>query len=166
MNQKGSIQDLIYIAGIGMATVIAVIAVGYMFSVASTAMYPIINETSPRAANMLLTANTVSSFFINLMPFVLIFMGIAAALLAYFVPTHPIFIGISVVLLVLIIYGSFYFSNIAYDFFITEGISTYMNDFPLVYYFFVNLPLFTLGFGAIILIVMYSRWRGGSVVDL
>jgi len=159
MNKKGSILDIMYVAAIAIPAIIATLAIGYMFNVGYDAVITDWNSTSTVAGNALTNAETaINGVLVNVLPFIPIFMAIGALLLAYFIPTHPIFFPISLLVGTLTVLFSFYFSNIINEFFTVGGaLTSYINNYSLVITVGQNLPTFAVVFVGLMMIIMYSR---------
>jgi len=162
---KGSILDTFGFAVTVLVMSIVVVLVAYAAHLAISSAVPAFNETSPEIAEVVQTGDTVTTILVNAVPFIFVGMMVGALLMAYFIPTHPIFLPLSVLLLAISVFVSFYFSDVLYEFFHVEGISSYLNNFPLIVFMGKNLPLIVFGFGLLLIIVMYVR-RGVENVEL
>lgn len=156
---KGSMLDII-IAGIALTA----LAIGIL--VASTVMTSVqtsLNPMMPAISQDVLTqgVNAVNTFNYG---FVIIMfgMGIAGVIFAWLVPTHPIFVILSIIMLLISVVILPIFSNAFETFSTNPSMSSATANFPVMTYFMNNLPLIEVIFGALTMIVMYTRWRSSG----
>jgi len=150
----------IFVAGIALLA----LAIGIM--VASVVMNNVqvsLNPMVPTISQDVLTqgVNAVNTFNYG---FVIIMfgMGIAGIIFAWLVPTHPIFIILSIVMLMISVVILPIFSNAFETFSSNPTMSSAAASFPLMTYFMGNLLLIEVIFGALTMIVMYTRWRSSG----
>lgn len=158
MNKRGTMLDILYAAAMAVPIIIISLLIVFMFNQAYDAAMPTMNASSPTAGNILTTASSALDVVLAIVPIIPIFMGIAAVVLAYFIPSHPIFLPSSILISVLTVFFSFYFSNILYEFFTVGGaLTTFINNYAAIVLIGQNLPTFAVVFSVIQLIVMYTR---------
>jgi hypothetical protein len=154
---KGGVWDLLFIA-------LSMFMLGFGILIAYHVITQVIATTSftSTAAGVLVDAQSAVATF-NL-GFIIIFVGLAATtiILAYMVPSHPIFIvtGILtlVVLMVIIPIISNAFGSLAAD----TQMATAASTFPIITYIMDSMPLWTAVIGMMVIIVMYVKWRNQS----
>jgi len=154
---KGGVWDLLFI-------VLAMFMLGFGILIAYTVITEVIATTSfsATAAGVLVNAQTAVATF-NL-GFIIIFVGLAATtvILAYMVPSHPIFIVTGVLTLVVLMVLIPIFSNAFGTMAADTQLSTAAASFPIVTYIMDSMPLWTAVTGMLIIIVMYVKWRNQS----
>jgi hypothetical protein len=96
---------------------------------------------------------------------VFLFFGsfIATIIGAYIVDTHPVFFIITLLLLVFIIVIVAQVGNFYAEFVETAALSSAAASFPLTTYIFQNIPLISVIFGFIIILVLYAKIKGGGI---
>ena len=154
---KGGVWDLLFIA-------LAMFMLGFGILIAHTIITEVIATTSftATAAGVLTNAQTAVATF-NL-GFIIIFVGLAATtvILAYMVPSHPIFIVTGVLTLVVLMVLIPMFSNAFGVLAADSQLSTAAASFPMVTYIMDSMPLWTAVIGMMVIIVMYVKWRNQS----
>jgi len=108
-------------------------------------------------------ADSLSNMFVSLVPNLVIFLAIGAIITAWFVPTSPIFIGLSVIFLIVfeIIYAAF--SDFLYSFLTTPALAYIGNANPGMVWIATHLPLVVGGITVLIIIVQSIRASGSSL---
>ena len=163
-----SILDLLPV----MITLVIAVIVGVTSVYTYNSFFTTLNSTDIVQSNPLLIAElgTVNvgimagqSTFMSSIPFVTIMVGVAAMILAYFVPTHPIFLPISFVFWIFYSYASMFISNFMWEFINFAPFASIMNEYPLTVSFIRNLPLVISVMGFFILFILYAKpvQRGG-----
>lgn len=90
-------------------------------------------------------------------------LGIGAVAYGYLYPSHPIFIVLGIVMMVFSMITTPMISNAFGTFVGSDQMSTVAGNFPLITWLMGDtLPIFITVFGALIIIVMYSRLRSGT----
>lgn len=97
--------------------------------------------------------------------FLLIGLGSATVISAFFIKSHPIFFAISIVMFMVVLAISPVMSNVFMTFATNSEIVTYANQFPIMIHILANLPTITLVFGALIIVALYAakNMTGGNV---
>jgi len=154
---KGGVWDLLFI-------VLAMFMLGFGILIAYTIITEVIATVSfsSTATGVLTNAQTAVATF-NL-GFIIIFVGLAATtvILAYMVPSHPIFIVTGVLTLVVLMVLIPIFSNAFGTMAADTQLSTAAASFPIMTYIMDSMPLWTAVTGMLIIIVMYVKWRNQS----
>lgn len=94
---------------------------------------------------------------INAIPLLIFASGIGSIILAFLIPTHPVFMPISIILLGFFIITSFFFKNFVYVFLTSNQMIELSNSYPLIANTVNNLHLIIGIIGFLIIIVMYSK---------
>ena len=97
--------------------------------------------------------------FISSIPFIFFGLGISAIILAFLIPSHPVFFPLSIILLSIFILVSTMFKDVIYAFLTTDPFFSIANNYPMLGLIVSNLPYFIAIFGFILIIVMYSRTK-------
>lgn len=154
---KGGVWDLLFIA-------LAMFMLGFGTLIAYTIITEVISTTSfsSTAAGVLVNAQSAVATF-NL-GFIIIFVGLAATtiILAYMVPSHPIFIVTGVLTLVVLMVLIPMFSNAFGVMAADSQLSAAAASFPMITYIMESMPLWTAVIGMMVIIVMYVKWRNQS----
>lgn len=84
-------------------------------------------------------------------------LGLASVVFAFFIKSHPVLFGFTLILLMIFVFISSFFTNAYMKFIEVEPISTYESDYPIMYTVFQNLPLIISIIGIMILIALFSK---------
>ena len=88
--------------------------------------------------------------------------GIASLVLAWMVPSHPIFMVVSVVMLLISVVVLPVLAN-TYESFIGQAdMATAAASFPLISAMMGNMPIIGVVFGVLMMIVLYTRYNQGG----
>lgn len=157
---KGSMLDMIFIPVALFIIAIGIFVAAVLFEDLSTAS--IFTDTTEGANALSQGVAAVNTFNYG---FLIIAFGLGAGAIAYgyLYPSHPIFIILGIVMLVFSMIVTPIISN-AFGTFTSESeIAGITSNFPFITWFMGDpLPIFTAVFGFILIIVMYSRLRGGT----
>jgi len=153
---KGSILDL---AGILFLVTGFVIGgfLSYKFYLAFKESYVPINQEEQ---TIMSKGETIYNILLNSIPFIVIGSGVGAIVLAFLIPSHPVFLPISIILLAFFVILSVVFSNFLWEFLNAQQIIVMANKFPLVASIVQYLPYIIVVFGIVLIIVMYSKSGG------
>jgi len=157
--KRGSIMDVF--------AIILVLAVGivsfYVATIVTSGFTTAINQTSTGqeyAFNQSYIASKGNDAFnsMNLMiPFVVMLAGVAGVIFAFLIPSHPIFLPLSLITLLFLIVVSTVYSEALTAFTHSAGIIDTANKYALNEALITHLPFIVAIFGFIIIVVMYSR---------
>jgi len=100
---------------------------------------------------------TTANILMNSIGIITISAGIGAIVLAFLIPSHPVFLPISILALLLFIILSTVFSNFLWEFLNSTFIVAIANQFPLIASIVKYLPYIIAVFGFVLIIVMYSK---------
>jgi len=155
---RGSILDLA-----GILLIICVLLIGsfipFKFYEAFKERYAEMN-VSEQEQRILEKGESSYSVLLSAIPLIIIGAGIGAIILAFLIPSHPIFLPISILALAIFIVLSTVFSNFLFEFLSSTAIIDIANKFPLIASMVQYLPYVIAVFGAILIIVMYSKSGG------
>jgi len=155
---KGSVLDL---AGIIFLTCGLIIGgfIAFMFYTAFKEKYSemSISETEQK---ILEKGVTIYNVLLSSIPFIIIGSGIGAIVLAFLIPSHPIFLPISILALAIFVILSTVFSNFLWEFLNSQPIIAIANQFPLIASIVQYFPYIIAVFGTLLIIVMYSKSGG------
>lgn len=152
---KGSILDL----GAIIVIVAILVITWFLSSLIFNKFWEKYNETNPSQEEQHIMNKGSSAFNIgiNMIPFVMIGSGIGAIVLAFLIPSHPVFLPLSIIALVIFMALSVVFSNVLYDFLNSSMLVGIANQYSLVVSIVKFLPHIITVFGVVIIIVMYSK---------
>lgn len=160
MSRKGSVRDI----GILMVSFFTFVLAGVfslvLYSDFNTALQDTLNETNMLDANTTtILDNGVDAVetTVKLIPFFVFGLGFAAIISAFFIPTHPIFFPISVLLLLVFTVIQAMMANVMWEVINQTEIIILMNNFPVVVAFIQYSPWFIAILGFILIAVMYSK---------
>lgn len=105
--------------------------------------------------------STTLLMFDQLFIFMVIGSFIAMLISSFWLNTHPVFFIITFIGFVFsfVIYAIM--GNIYAAFEQSPGIQPYAADYPLMEQFWMNIPIISLLFSALLIIILYSKYRGG-----
>jgi len=154
---KGGVWDLLFLA-------LAMFMLGFGIIIAYHIITQVIATTSFGSVGAGVLTNAQSAVATFNLGFTIIFVGLAIAtiMLAYMVPSHPIFIVTGIMTLVVLMVIIPIFSNAFADITTDTQLSTAAAVFPIVTYIMDSMPLWTAVIGMMVLIVMYVKWRNQS----
>lgn len=121
-----------------------------------------LNTTNPTQTEkeILSKGETVSKVFLGAIPFIVIGSGIGAIVLAFLIPSHPVFLPISIIALIIFVILSTAFSNFLWEFLNATPIVSIANQYPLIASIVQYLPYIIAIFGFVLIVVMYSKSGG------
>lgn len=155
---KASMLDMIFIPVILFTVAVGVFAAYYILDEMPTEHF------SSNASQTALTQGraAIATFNYGFM-IIAIGLGLGAIAYGYLYPSHPIFIVLGIIMLVFAMIPTGVISNTFGSFIAESEMASVAGNFPLIVWFMGDpLPLFIAVFGIILLIVMYSRIRGGT----
>ena len=157
---KGSMLDMIFIPVAIFAVAIGIFVAAVLLSDLST--ISIFTDT-PAGINALAQGTAAVNTFNWGFLIIAFGLGIGAVAYGFLYPSHPIFIVLGIVMLVLSMVTTPIISN-AFGTFVSESsMSAVAGDFPLIVWLMGDtLPIFIAVFGFMLLIAMYSRARSGT----
>jgi hypothetical protein len=157
---KGSSFDIII-----MSIALVLLAIGIL--VASVVMNAVQTTLGPTLNNAVATealaqgVNAVNTFNYG---FIVIFFGLAAGSLifAYLIPTHPIFIILSIIMLMVSVVVLPILSNAFESFASDSSMAGAAASFPVMTFFMGNMTTILIALGFLTVIVMYTRWNSSG----
>ena len=150
---KGSILDLFSIIFIFSFIVVSLFLVFKVFEGIKNNI-KIENEIE---SNFISKTSTSFNIFVNSIPIVVTAAGVGSIILAFMIPTHPVFLPASVLLLVFFIVVSTTMKTFVFTFLSSEQMASLSNQFPFLASFLNNFPLVIGVVGFLIIIVMYFK---------
>jgi hypothetical protein len=114
---------------------------------------------NPRVQNITAQGEAAYDILISSIPFIFFGLGISAIILAFLIPTHPVFFPLSIILLSIFILLSTVFKDIIYTFLTSEPFFAIANNYQFLGFVVNNLPYLIAVFGFILIIVMYARTK-------
>lgn len=153
---RGSINDLFYVILIIFIFAIVTLVAGRILVEWDSATNSTLNATYAQQGMRALEALNLG--------FILLLVGgaIAVILMAFMIPSHPVFFIISIILLLVFIVVVPQISNIYLQIAGTDSMVDLGNQYSTMTVIMQNLPLFFVVIGIIVMIVMYAKIRGGS----
>jgi hypothetical protein len=157
---KGSIFDVL-IMGISLFVLAVGIAIAaIIISSVQTSTSDILTSATAQEA-LQQGVNAVGTFNYGFVV-IAVGLGLGSVILAILVPSHPIFMIVSIISLMIFMVILPIFSN-AFGLLQEESsFSAVSSNFSLMNAIMNNLPLFGAVFGALIIIAMYTRYRSGG----
>jgi len=169
MGNKGSILDIFFIAFL-------VLVVGIVLVVSMT----VLNKVSDATENSTIKLGNGSTIpllnqsmldrgkealqtFDNMMPFLLVGLVLITVIFAFLIPTHPIFIIFSIIMIMIFLILIPQFSNIYGQIVTTDTLSDAGNQLTYTNEIMRNLPLIILIFSIILIIVVFIASRRGEI---
>lgn len=154
MNRKGSITDILIAAVMLLIAAIVILFVVYIWTqISGNAVFQ-----SASAKPIVTSVNTAYSFLSDALVVMFFMSCFAAILLAYFVPSHPVFIIVAIALLIPLMLVADVFANVWQQIISTSFLTVVGNTyFVYVTLLFKFLPFITLAISGILMIMMYSK---------
>ena len=154
MNRKGSITDILIAAVMLLIAAVIILFVVYLWTqISGNAIFQ-----SAAAKPIVTSVNTAYSFLSDALVVMFFMSCFAAILLAYFVPSHPVFIIVAIALLIPLILVADIFSNVWQQIISTSFLTIVGNTyFVYVTMLFKFLPFIVLTVSVILMIMMYSK---------
>jgi hypothetical protein len=156
---KGSIFDVLIIAisltvlAIGIL-VASIVMTNVQVSMGPTLDNPVATEALQQGTNAI---NTFNYGFV----IIAVGLGLGSVIFAFLTPTHPIFMILSILMLMIFIIIIPQLSNV-YQTMTSDAIFTgAAANFGLMSLIMNNLPLFSTVFAVMIMIALYLRWNSG-----
>lgn len=141
---------------------VIVIFVGYVLYIVDTGIISgvetAINATESEQV-MFDNAQTSQSILVEAVPIIIIVTGLSAVMSALFIPSHPIFMPISVLALIFFEVLAAIFGNVMWEFLNNSSIITTANQYPVLLSLVQHYPLVVGIIGTLLIIVMYSFRR-------
>lgn len=156
MRRKGSIHDLALLMVIFTFFVISGFLSALIYENLKTGIIASANPDANTTA-ILNRGTVVQSTFLNAIPFMIIGVGVAAIVAAFFIPSHPAMVPISIIMLSIYTVLSTIFSNVVWEFLNVAEIVPFANSYPLIVALTTKLPYVITVIGAIVIIVQGSK---------
>jgi len=161
MNKRGSLQDILLIALVGLAFGIILLFGFKITDIFNTQIQTM--DVMPAEAKA--ASSTLTGYYPGLMDnmflFIIVGMGIAALVLASLVRVHPVFIGLYIIALLLVIILSAIFSNIFTEMAADPELSGLASQLVKTTLFMTYYPIIIGALGSLIAIIMYKQWQNG-----
>ena len=152
-----SVVDLVGILAFTTAIIFISFIVFNLYNEFSNNLLEVIDN--PRVQNITARGREAYDVLVSSIPFIFFGLGISAIILAFLIPSHPVFFPLSIILLSIFILLSTVFKDLIYTFLTSEPFFAIANNYPLLGFVVNNLPYLIAIFGFILIIVMYSRTR-------
>lgn len=94
---------------------------------------------------------------------ILIGVVITMIITAFILRNHPVFAGIAILVMILIVGVTFYLSNFWHSFAASDGVSTYAEQFTLTTIILNNLPKFIVVLIVIFIVILFSKSKSQSL---
>jgi len=159
MNRKGSLTDILSLM-LFMAVVVIVAFLSLYIQTQANAGIIAAAPAYTQSSNSTYIMNQgVSSLglIVGSIPFIIIGLGLASIISAFFIPSHPAFVPISIILLGFYTILATIFANIMWEFLNIAEILPLANGYPLLVSMVVNLPYIVTIFGGLLIIFMHSK---------
>lgn len=154
MNRKGSITDiLIAIVSLLIVSIIVIFVVYLWTQISGNSIFQ-----SSTAQPIVSNVNTAYAFLADALVVMFFMDCFAAILLAYFVPSHPVFIIVAIALLIPLMLVADVFANVWQQIISTSFLTVLGNGmFSIVTMLFKFLPFISLSVSVLLMIMMYSK---------
>lgn len=167
VGKKGSIIDtfviLIVFVIMGIVLIVSLFLKDAIFPKLSNALN---NETG--STSVMATVSGGFTIFDNLFLLAFFMLNATTIIMAALVPSHPVFLIVNVMLLIILFVIAPTFSNIMQKFWSTPDFAAYSEGggasqtLPIMTRMFQYLPSITLGISVLLIIVQYSKNQGGG----
>lgn len=166
MRRKGSIRDIGIIIAVFLVVSIIFFTVGYVYIQLDNAMRPalVAQGLDNDSANMIFNKGQDSiNIMINSIPFLIICLGMTAFILAFFIPVHPIFFPISLIIGILYTVVGVLATNVVYDYLNATVISVVAADHTVTVAFVRNFPHILTILWILLIAVQYGKYASRDV---
>ena len=157
-SKKGNaVLDTAVVIGVLIIFAIVTITGYYIWTQMST---EITNETNNSwvAGNLTeMTTDRYPSVFDGIFVFVFIMLWIMVIIASFLIDTHPIFFGISLILLIFIFAASVMLANFFDEYFSDAEFGSVTDNFPMTVWIIEHYLMFTIGIGSTILLSLYGK---------
>jgi len=163
-NKRGDFTGLIFLVASIFAFAVFLLIVGYIAPEISNAMLDQMGSSAVINNSFQTTTNIAENTLTTL--WMLLFGGLLLGLFitAYFIPTHPIFVPVFGLLLIVAIMIAVPLSNAYEEIAANATLSTAAAQQGLIGFLLTNLPLMTLIIGLITLVITFAKPDGGSTL--
>lgn len=161
-SKKASAIDLIILIAILFAIGAFFMATFKGFDSIYDVLYEEFNESSPRSAEVLDVGRELDTSFDYLFLVAYISAMLFMFISVYFIDTHPIFMGLYLILWLVSIVVSIPISNAFQDYAASAAMSSATSGFSYTNALMEFLPVITMILGFILLIVMYAKYKYGG----
>jgi len=168
LNKKGSVQDIFFIIVILFVMSVVGIFAHYTWNRFAPQFQTQINESNlstPLIDTAIEKTQSVTNMFDYIFLFLVIGFIVAIIITSYLVNVHPVFFPIFAILLALAVVISVALSNAYMEIEQVSTLNSTMTKFRITSSIMENLPILTTLIGAIALVVLYSKTRGGVAVE-
>lgn len=161
LNKRGSLQDILLLGVIGLVfALILLIGFKFMdeFNTQVQGMDDIPTEAKTASTTLL---NYYPTLMDNMFLFLVVGLGIAAIVLASLVRVHPVFIGLYLIALIIVIILAGVFSNMYTEIAADPQLSGLAAQLVTTSLFMTYWPIVIGVLGSIMAIIMYKQWQNG-----
>ena len=154
MNKKGTVTDILIAMVMLLIVSIVILFVVYIWSqITGNGIFQ-----SATAKPIVSSVNTSFSFLSDAIVVMFFMSCFGAILLAYFVPSHPVFMVVAIAILIPLILVADVFANVWQQLVSTSFLAVVSNTyFPLVTMLFKFLPFISLAVSILLIVLMYSK---------
>jgi len=164
--KRGSFQDLTFLGLFAFVMIIASFLIYYVFHQVSLETNSALQAVAPNPNTTAVLAgiDTMTSGFVFGIPIGLFLGGLFMIALASFIPVHPVFLPLGILSLLASVVFFVFLQNAAVEILAKDFFVPFTTQFPLASGVLTHLALLIAAFGAIMLIVIYGRFRsqGGA----
>ncbi len=108
-----------------------------------------------------MTTERYPSLFDGLAIFIFVMLWVMALIASFTIDTHPIFFGVSLILLLFVIISSIYIANFYDDYFSDEEFNNVTANFPMTTWVFEHYLTITIVIAMSLLVALYGKQRLG-----
>lgn len=166
MNKRGDFTGILFLIVSVVAFAFFLVIVGYVVKEITPPLQQQLGITAEINNSFIAGQNIAEHTFPTL--WMIMFGGLMLGLLitAWFVPSHPIFIPIFAILLIITVVISIPLSNAYSDFAASSQLSSTAQEQGLIGFVMEHLPVFSFFIGVIILIISFAKPRGQDVIPV
>jgi len=168
LNKKGSVQDIFFVIVILFIMAIIPLFLHFTINEIFTDFHNELNKSNLSTVEIDKTferTRSVNDMFDYIFLFLSFGLIVAIIITSYLVNVHPVFFPIFVILLALAVVISVALSNAYMEIEQVAALNSTMTKFRITSNIMENLPILTTLIGAIALVVLYSKTRGGVAVE-
>jgi len=161
---KGSMVDMIYIVVIIFIFAVSIILSYFVLTEFGTQLNATGNMFNTTVAMEIVSGGQAGLRTFDYVFFIItMFLGIGVIILGFNVGSHPIFFVVTLILLVVCLMLGAILSNIFQEIISTSLLTPTANLMTNVTLVMQNLPVIILSISVVLIIVIYSRSRGGQI---
>lgn len=163
MNKRGQVQDVIYFAGLAVATLIVGVVIYFLFSTMLTRTATAISPIDNVSATALTYGNTTLTNFWDIILVIFLFFNVLLLFFsAFLIDIHPAFLVVYIIGAFVLVLLMPTFQTIIGKFYDAPTFSASASAMPSSVWFYNNFQVIVLAIIFITAIILFAKWKFGS----